>query len=354
MIEVQALVLIGGYGTRLRPLTYTVPKAMVPIANVPFIEHMMRYLKSNGVEHVILTLCYLPDQIKRYLEHNDCGIAVDFVFESEPLGTGGAVKNAEHLLEDEFLVFNGDILTTIDLKKLVSFHREHNAFVTIALTPVDNPSLYGVVVLDSDGRVQKFIEKPPIELAPSNLINAGIYVYRKDVLRHIPPKVEYSVERQLYPKLLECGERLFAVAFTDDYWIDIGSIDKYMRANFDILDGKLPTQIRGKEVSPRLWAEDGAEISQNAKIIPPALVGANSVIEAGAQVGPYAILGRNALVKSGAVVEHAIIWDGCEIGNNARVCETVLGFNCKVEDGAIATMPVYACNTTICAQVAMT
>lgn len=345
----QALVLIGGYGTRLRPLTYTVPKAMAPIANVPFIEHMMRYLRSNGVEHVILTLCYLPEQIQRHFEKSDCGVKIDFVFEHEPLGTGGAVKNAEHLLEDEFLVFNGDILTTIDLKKLVTFHREQDALVTIALTPVDNPSLYGVVVLDSDGRIQKFVEKPPIELAPSNLINAGIYVYRKDVLRHIPPNVEYSVERQLYPKLLDEGERLFAVTFPNDYWIDIGSIDKYMRANFDALDGKLPIQICGSEISAKVWAEDGAKIHDGAKITPPALIGAGSVIEDGAKIGPYAILGRNVRVKSGATVERAIVWDGCEIGSGAKVRETILGFDCKVEDRATATMSAYACKSNICA-----
>ncbi|MCS7252729.1 MAG: NDP-sugar synthase [Armatimonadota bacterium] len=343
----QALVLVGGYGTRLRPLTYDTPKAMAPIVNVPFIEHMMHYLKINGVKHVILTLCYLPEQIKRHLEQHDCGIKVDFIFECKPLGTGGAIKNAEQLLEEEFLVFNGDIITTIDLRTLVTFHREHDASVTIALTPVDNPSLYGVVVVDTDGRVKKFVEKPPIELAPSNMINAGIYVYRKDVLRHIPYGVEYSVERQLYPKLLEECERVFAIAFPSDYWIDIGSIDKYMKVNFDILDGKLPIEIEADEISTRLWAENGAKICSGAKIIPPALIGTGSMIEDGACIGPYAILGRNVHVKSGAFIEHAIVWDGCKIGRNAKVCNTVLGYGCKVEDEAVATVPAYACNSII-------
>lgn len=343
----QALVLVGGYGTRLRPLTYYIPKAMVPIANIPFIDRMMRYLKANGVEHAILTLCYLPEQIRKYFEEHNCGVKIDLVFEQQPLGTGGAIKNAEHLLDDEFLVFNGDILTTIDLKTLVAFHREHDALVTIALTPVDNPSLYGVVIADSDGRIQEFVEKPPISHTPSNLINAGIYVYRKDVLSRIPPRVEYSVERQLYPNLLKEGARMFAISFPNDYWIDIGSIDKYMMANFDAIDGKIGIEIGAEMVSDGVWIEFGAKVSEKVDILPPILIGSGTIIENGACIGPYAIIGRNVSVGFRTKIERAIIWDGCNIGANAHVKETILGFDCKVEDNAITKEHVYACKSKI-------
>jgi mannose-1-phosphate guanylyltransferase len=191
----------------------------------------------------------LPDPIANHLSKRNGKAKYDFVVEDQPLDTGGAIKNAEPLLGERFFVFNGDVLTTIPLKEILRVHEERNALVTIALTPVDDPSRYGVVVTDLDGRVQAFIEKPPKETAPSNLINAGIYLYEREVLNYIPAGQPYSVERGLYPKLLEIGAPFYAVAFPTDYWLDIGKVEHYLQANFDVLSRKAPLADSGQRNS---------------------------------------------------------------------------------------------------------
>ncbi|MCX7968087.1 MAG: NDP-sugar synthase [Armatimonadetes bacterium] len=350
----QALVLVGGFGTRLRPLTYHVPKAMVPIANVPFIERFVDYLEANGITHVIFAMGYLPDPIANHLAKRNGKAKYEFVVEDQPLDTGGAIKNAEPLLSERFFVFNGDILTTIPLREILRIHERKGASVTIALTPVEDPSRYGVVVTDEDGRVQAFIEKPPKETAPSNLINAGIYLYEREVLNHIPEGQPYSVERGLYPKLLEIGAPFYAVAFPNDYWLDIGKVEHYMQANFDILSGKAPLPIVGKEIQKRVWVGENVQIAPTAKIEPPVLLGDGCVIEDGATVGPLAVLGNRVIVKENASVREAVLWDECVIGKGANVERCVLGFCCKVEDNAsIEPDRAYGCGERITAGVAV-
>ncbi|MFA0757955.1 MAG: hypothetical protein PVTTEEND_002178 [Candidatus Fervidibacter sp.] len=349
----QALVLVGGFGTRLRPLTYHIPKAMVPIANIPFIERFVDYLETNGITHIVFAMGYLPDPIANHLAKRNGKAKYEFVVEEQPLDTAGAIKNAEPLLGDRFFVFNGDILTTIPLRELLCVHEQKEALVTIALTPVDDPSRYGVVVTDQDGRVQAFIEKPPKETAPSNLINAGIYLYEGEVLRHIPAGQPYSVERGLYPKLLEMGAPFYAVPFPNDYWLDIGKVEHYMQANFDVLSGKAPLPIAGKELRRGVWGGENGQISPTAKIEPPVLLGDGCVIEEGATVGPLAVLGSKVIVKEGAIVREAVLWDECVVGKGAKVERCILGSRCEVEDNA-AVEPdrAYGCSERISAGVA--
>ena len=344
----QALVLVGGFGTRLRPLTYHVPKAMVPIANVPFIERFVDYLEANGINHIIFAMCYLPDPIANHLTKRNGKAKYEFVVEDQPLDTGGAIKNAEPLLGERFFVFNGDVLTTIPLKEILRVHEERNALLTIALTPVDDPSRYGVVVTDSDGRVQAFIEKPPKETAPSNLINAGIYLYEREVLNYIPAGQPYSVERGLYPKLLEIGAPFYAVVFPNDYWLDIGKVEHYLQANFDILSRKAPLPIPGKEIQQGVWVGEGVQIAPTAKLQPPVLIGDGCVVEDGAVIGPFAVLGEGVIVKQNAVVQDAVLWDGCVIGENANVSRCVLGSRCEVGEGVkVEPDRAYGCNERI-------
>jgi len=349
----QALVLIGGFGTRLRPLTYHVPKAMVPIANVPFIERFVDYLEANGITYIIFAMGYLPDLIANHLSKRNSKAHYDFVVEDQPLDTAGAIRNAEPLLGERFFVFNGDVLTTIPLKEILRVHEERDALVTIALTPVDDPSRYGVVVTDSDGRVQAFIEKPPKETAPSNLINAGIYLYEREVLNHIPAGQPYSVERDLYPKLLEIGAPFYAVAFPNDYWLDIGKVEHYLQANFDVLSRKAPLPIPGKEVRQGIWVGEGVQIAPTAKLQPPVLMGDSCTIEEGAVVGPFAVLGKNIVAKRNAAVQDAVLWDGCIIGESANVSKCVLGSQCEVGEGVtVEPHRAYGCNERIEASVA--
>ncbi len=349
----QALVLVGGFGTRLRPLTYHVPKAMVPVANVPFIERFVDYLESNGITHIVFAMGYLPDPIANHLAKRNGRAKYDFVVEEQPLDTGGAIKNAESLLGDRFFVFNGDVLTTIPLRELLRVHAQKGAMVTIALTPVEDPSRYGVVVTDGDGRVRAFIEKPPKETAPSNLINAGIYLYEREVLKHIPAGQPYSVERGLYPKLLEIGAPFYSVAFPNHYWLDIGKVEHYMQANFDVLSGKAPLPIVGREVQKGVWVNGDAQVAPTAKVEPPVLLGDGCVIEDGATVGPFAVLGNRVVVKENAVVREAVLWDECVVGKGANVSRCVLGTRCEVEDNAsVEPDRAYGCGERVAASVA--
>ncbi len=349
----QALVLVGGFGTRLRPLTYRVPKALVPIANIPFIERFVDYLESNGVTHIVFAMGYLPDPIRDRLAKRKVKARLDYVVEDQPLDTAGAIKNAEGLLEGRFFVFNGDVLTTIPLRELLRVHKRKGASVTIALTPVDDPSRYGVVVTDDEGRVQAFVEKPSKETAPSNLINAGIYLYERDVLAHIPARQPYSVERGLYPHLLKIGAPFYALAFPNDYWLDIGKLEHYLQSNFDLLTRKAPLPVPGSETQPGVWLGEGVQIAPTAKIQPPILLGDGCCVGEGAKVGPLVVLGNGVKVRQKAVVREAVLWDECIVGDGATVVRCVLGSQCEVMAGfRVEPDRAYGCGERIGESVA--
>lgn len=321
----QALVLVGGFGTRLRPLTDTVPKALMPIANVAFMERMVHYLERHGVTHIVMASGYLPEPIERHFAEHPCSAKIDFVVEESPLGTGGAIKNAEHLLSNQFFVFNGDVLTAIDLNDLLQFHDDSSADATIALTPVEDPTLYGVVETALDGRIQRFLEKPKIEEVTTNYINAGIYVYQRHLLDLIPDDQEFSVEHELYPTLLKKGRPLYGKPF-NDYWIDIGTIDKYMRANLDALDRRAGIDL--PQTQPNL------DLGVRVQLNPPILTGPGCRIEQDAEIGPRVVLGSGVEVGAGARITKAILWDECIVEPHAVVDCSVLGSGCRVREGA--------------------
>lgn len=222
----KGVILVGGEGTRMRPLTCNTAKAMLPVLNQPFLGHMIRYLREGGINDIIFALCYLPDNIKRYFgDGSQFGVKLTYVVEESPLGTAGGVKNAAAYLDDLFFVFNGDIVTDIDLRAMLSFHRRRKAKATIALTPVEDPSHYGVVETNAQGRVKRFIEKPPREEATTNMINAGIYILDPQVLNDVPPRTFFMFERHLFPLLLEKGVPIYGFP-CDAYWIDMGTPGK--------------------------------------------------------------------------------------------------------------------------------
>ncbi|HEY7875194.1 MAG TPA: NDP-sugar synthase [Actinomycetota bacterium] len=308
----KALILAGGLGTRLRPLTYTRPKHLLPIANRPHIEHVLDLLVAHDVRDVVLLTSYLAEEFAPTVDAARArGMRVEVTHEDEPLGTAGALKNAEPLVADgTFLAFNGDILTDVDLGEVVRFHRERRAVTTILLTPVEDPFAFGVVPTEDDGRVTRFIEKPPPGTAPTNLINAGVYVFEPAVLDHIPSGEVWSAERALFPGLVEDGEPVFALG-TDAYWLDIGTPEKYLQGNLDALAGRYVTSAVPAPGPKASLVADGATVAPDARV-------------------SSSCIGTGAIVESGAVVERSVLLPGASIGSGAVVRGSTIGEGARV------------------------
>lgn len=320
----RAVVLVGGFGTRLRPLTFTTPKPMLPVGHRPIIENLVMMLASAGVDDVVLALGFKPEPFMNAFPDGTCaGVTLHYAVEPEPLDTGGAIRfAAEHThIDDTFIVVNGDVLTDLDVAQLVSFHRDKGAEATIHLTPVDDPSAYGVVDLEADGRVKRFVEKPAPGTAPSNLINAGTYVFEPSVLARIPTGRKVSIERETFPAIVGDGG-LYALS-TDDYWIDTGRPDTYRQANFDMLDG------RRRALSCDMVAT-GAEVDASASI-EHSLVSPRAAVGAGVVVRESIVL-PGAVVEAGSHVVDSIVMG--RIGAGARVTGCVVGADGVVDAGS--------------------
>jgi mannose-1-phosphate guanylyltransferase len=322
---VRAVILVGGFGTRLRPLTARTPKQMLPIVDRPMIERVVTSLASFGVTDAVLSLGYRPDAfLKAYPDDTCAGVTLHYAVESEPLDTAGAVRFAalDSGIDNTFLVVNGDVLSDLDVNELWAFHRRSGAEGTIALTPVEDPSRYGVVPIDDDGRVEAFVEKPPAGEAPTNWINAGTYVLEPSVLDRIPSGRRVSIERATFPEMV-ADASLYAL-HSDAYWIDAGTPATYLQAQLDLVDGH-----RGQAEAP---VAPSASVGEGAQIV-------HSVVMAGCEVGPGAIIRDSALlpgavVRRDAVVESTIVGAGSVVGAGARLSGlTVIGDDMKIEDG---------------------
>ncbi len=319
----KAVILIGGEGTRLRPLTCHTPKAIVPILNRPFLEHLLSYLHKHGIRDVILALGYLPDAIQSCLgDGSQLGGKITYLVEGSPLGTAGAVKNAESLLDEPFIVFNGDIITEIDLTDMIKRHREIKPKASIALTPVDNPTLYGVVETDAEGKVKRFVEKPGRDEVIGNMINAGIYILEPEVLAHIPASTYSMFEHHLFPLLIGMGKPILSYP-SNAYWIDIGTPEKYLKVNHDLLL---------KRNSPEIQTEGKSQIHQHARIEGPVLIGEGCVIAAGARVKGPTVLGPRCEIGEGAVLEGAVLWQGARVGKRALLRNCVVCSHGYIQD----------------------
>jgi len=317
----RAVVLVGGFGTRLRPLTFTTPKPMLPVGHRPIVENLVRMLSAAGVDEVVLGLGFKPEPFMEAFPDGMCaGVRLHYAVEPEPLDTAGAIKfAARHAgIDDTFVVVNGDVLTDLDVAALIAFHRSSGAEATIHLTPVDDPSAYGVVAMAADGRVERFVEKPAPGTAPSNLINAGTYVLDASVLDRIESGRKVSIERETFPAIVADG-RLFAMA-TDDYWIDTGRPEPYLRANLDMIDGVRRTLCA-------VPVEDGAVVDATASVrhslvSRSATIGANSVVEDSVVLGS-SVIGDNVRIRRSIVMGR--------IGSGASVTDTVIGLHGVVE-----------------------
>lgn len=334
----RAVVLVGGEGTRLRPLTSSAPKPLLPIVGRPFLERQLAWLESHGVEDVVLSLGYLPDAFCAHFPDARCaGVRLQYATEPYPLGTAGAIRFAAAAagIDERFIVCNGDVLTTLDLSALVAFHADRAAEATIHLTRVADPSAFGVVPTHDDGEVKAFVEKPPPGTAPTDWINAGTYVLEPSALDGVPPDLAVSIERETFPRMLDQQRRLFALG-TDDYWLDIGTPEKYMQAHFDVLAGRLglPPVPGAIEVRPGTWAVGDPEIAHGADLTAPIFLDARVVVAAGARLR-RATVGVGAVIEAGAQVENSVVSEGARVGPRARVVDSIIGPYAVVEPTAV-------------------
>jgi mannose-1-phosphate guanylyltransferase len=331
---VRAVVLAGGEGTRLRPLTYALPKPLLPIANRPFLERQLAWLAEAGVDEVVLSLGYRPDAfLERFPggEVPGTSLRLRLAVEPEPLGTAGAIRFAAAAgdIAERFLVCNGDVLSTLDLSALLRFHDERGAQASIALTRVEDPSAFGVVPTTSDGRVLGFVEKPPAGQAPTDWINAGVYVFEASVLAAIPDGRPVSVERETFPALLAADGKVFARQ-DPGYWLDIGTPEKYLQAHVDALAGRLGS-LPGAELAPGVWADGPVEIDDGARLTAPVLVGSGCRVAAGAEVAG-SVLGPGCTVAG--KVSGSVLLAGAEVRPGATVDGSLVGPEAVVEEGA--------------------
>jgi mannose-1-phosphate guanylyltransferase len=322
----QAVILVGGEGTRLRPLTSTVPKPVVPLVDRPFISFMLEWLGKHGIDDVIMSCGFLATSVRNVLgDGAGLGIRLRFVEEPDPRGTAGALKFAEPMLDERFLMLNGDVLTDIDLGAQIAQHERTGAKATIALVPVADPSAYGLVHLNEDRSVRDFVEKPSIDAIDTNLISAGAYVLQREILELVPPDRNVSIEREVWPLLI--GNGLYGFP-SESYWLDIGSPDRYLQGTFDIIEGNVQTTVRERLGSDWLAIDDGAEVA--GRVIPPAVIERGVRVAAGAQVGSLVVLGEDVSIGAGATVERAVILNGTQIGEGCRLRDCIVAGGCRI------------------------
>jgi mannose-1-phosphate guanylyltransferase len=328
---VKAVVLVGGEGTRLRPLTYKTPKGLLPIANQPFLERQLTWLEHHGIDDVVLSLGYLPDAFREHFDHGATGegrfrnIRLRFREEPEPLGTAGGIGFAAAGITERVVVCNGDVLTDLDLSAMLRFHAEHGAEATISLSKVEDPSAFGVVPTRDDGEVIAFVEKPPPGRAPTDWINAGTYVLEPSVLDRIPPRLTVSIERETFPRMLDQPRRLFGF-HSDAYWLDIGTPGKYLQAQTDVLAGRvgLPPAPDARERAPGIWVEGDVLIADDARIEGPVLLGAGVSIAAGARVAD-SVVGPGASIGVRADLDRVVVLEDGNVDPDARLADVVVG-----------------------------
>ncbi len=325
----------GGEGTRLRPMTANQPKPLLPIVNKPIMEHVLRLLKQHGFTETVVTVQFLASLVRNYFgDGEDVGMSLQYATEETPLGTAGSVKNAEDALRSgPFLVISGDALTDIDLGALVRYHKENGALVTVGLTRVPNPLEFGIIIVGEDGRIQRFLEKPTWGQVFSDTVNTGIYVMEPEVLAKVPAGTTVDWSADVFPRLLEAGAPLYGW-IADGYWEDVGTHESYLKAQADVLSGRVEAHIDGFEVSPGVWVGEGAEVDPEALLSGPLCIGDYAKVEAGAQLREFTVVGSNVVVKEGAFLHRAVVHNNVYVGLGATLRGCVIGKNTDVMGSA--------------------
>jgi mannose-1-phosphate guanylyltransferase/phosphomannomutase len=332
----KAVIMAGGEGTRLRPLTSNAPKPMLPLVNRPMMEHVIELLKEHGFDDIVVTVAFLANAIRNYFgDGSEFGVRIAYTTEETPLGTAGSVRNAMDQLTERFLVISGDVLTDIDLSAIVRFHEERGAVATIGLAHVENPLEFGIVITEEDGAIERFLEKPTWGQVFSDTINTGIFVLEPEIFDYIPPDRPVDFSGEVFPALLDKGRPLYG-AVADGYWEDVGTLEAYVRAHKDILDGKVRVNVPGFEMRPGVWVGEGAEVHPQAVIVGPGVIGDNCRLEAGARLGEYSVLGANVRVRNDAVLERSVVHDNAYLGEGVHLRGAVVGRSCDLRNGARA------------------
>lgn len=332
----KAVIMAGGEGTRLRPLTCNRPKPMVPIANKPVMEHIVNLLKEHKVDEIAVTLQYMPDLIKEHFNNgSEFGLRIRYYVEQTPLGTAGSVKNAEDFLDDTFIVISGDALTDIDLGRALAYHKEKGSAATLVLKKVDIPLEYGVVVTDDEGRITRFLEKPSWGEVFSDTVNTGIYILSPEVLQYFKKNEMFDFSRDLFPMLLKENQLMYGYV-TDDYWCDIGDLRAYIQSHMDIMNGQVRLEIPGKQVKQGVWIGEGTEVDEDVSIVPPCIIGGNCRIRKGSSVGNYSVIGENNIIDERSGIKRSIIWKNNILDRNVQLRGSVVCNKVHLRDGVSA------------------
>ncbi|MEV6982096.1 mannose-1-phosphate guanyltransferase [Sphaerisporangium sp. NPDC051017] len=331
----KAVVMAGGEGTRLRPMTANQPKPLLPVVNRPIMEHVLRLLKRHGFTETVVTVQFLAALVRNYFGDGDeLGMSLHYATEEIPLGTAGSVKNAADKLRDErFLVISGDALTDVDLTDMIRFHEENGALVTIGLKRVPNPLEFGIIIVDEHGRVQRFLEKPTWGQVFSDTVNTGVYIMEPEVLDEVAPGTAVDWSGDVFPKLLARGAPLYGYV-ASGYWEDVGTHESYLKAQADALSGRVRLDADGFELSPGVWVAEGASVDPDAILKGPLYIGGYAKVEAGAELREYTVLGDNVVVKEGAFLHRAVVHDNVYIGPSAHLRGCVIGKNTDIMTGA--------------------
>jgi len=341
----KAVILVGGQATRLLPLTCNIPKVMVPVLNIPFLEHVIRYLKEHQIKHITLAHSRLTQPIESYFgDGSQFGGKLSYAVEDTPLGTAGAVKNAERYLDETFLALNGDIFADLDITAMIASHLERKAKATIALTPVDDPTSYGLIETNAQGRVTRFLEKPKWSQVTTNMINAGTYVLEPEVLAHIPPQANFSFERELFPLLLDQGEPIYGYP-SSAYWIDMGTPEKYLQLHRDLLSGK------SSQYAPALSGEvvigGQSYIYPTAQIKGPLMIGDNCTIGRNARLTGPVVMGAGCTILEDTLIEESIIWRNVQLGQHVNLRNSIIADNCCLNADSTIEDSILGDNVTV-------
>jgi mannose-1-phosphate guanylyltransferase/phosphomannomutase len=322
---VKAVIMAGGEGTRLRPLTSNSPKPMMPLVNRPMMEHVVELLRKHGFDEIVVTVAFMANVIRNYFgDGSEFGVKMVYASEDTPLGTAGSVRNAMEQLDDTFLVISGDVLTDVDLGSIVEQHRRTGAMATIGLVAVENPLEFGIVITREDGSIERFLEKPDWGEVFTDTINTGIYVLEPQIFDYIEADRPVDFSSEVFPQLLAEGKPLYG-AVAQGYWEDVGTLDAYGRAHQDILDGKVQLTIPGFEVSDGVWVGEGAEVHPDAIVHGPAVIGDNAFVDAGAVLGEYVVLGTGARLGANSELERTVVGDNAYIGESVKLRGTIVG-----------------------------
>jgi mannose-1-phosphate guanylyltransferase / phosphomannomutase len=333
--HIQAVVMAGGEGSRLRPLTSNMPKPMLPVVNRPLMEHIIELLRDNGIKDIVVTVQFLSSVIRNYFgDGSDLDVSMAYSTEDVPLGTAGSVLNARDLLSGRLVVISGDALTDIDVAKVVAWHEERGAAATLVLKPMEDPLEFGIVMTDEEGKIERFLEKPTWGQVFSDTVNTGIYVLEEEVLDLIPADQPYDFSSELFPAMLDKGLPMFGY-ISDAYWTDVGTTDAYLQAHYDVLAGRVRSTPYGFELRPGVWVGEDVEIDPTARLDAPVVVGDSCRILGGARVGPYAVIGDNSTLGEDSQVANSVIMDGVNLGPVAQVRGSVLGRGGALGRGAM-------------------